>query len=624
MCGNMTPAVMQSGTGFAAIISVMSSSRNYKRLYEASLQQLARQESLIALLQQQASQLQTERASLRQLNQGLQTELAAQQQHIQQLEALAALHLDTIEKQAGKLHTQKELIDQQQQQLTDQQIRLDKQQKDLSALSQLRYELRELKRRVYGIKSEKRHLHETALPMGGQLSMELETDDYASCKISSRRQIAAHQRIIKTAEPRKAGGRHELPEGLTEEVTILDVDEKPDGARLVGYDEQRQLACDPMRWYIKVIRRPVYLVAQDRDRLHYKNLSAPLPAHPIKKCKMDVSVLVLLSTEKFLYHMPVWRQQARLRRYGIDLPYSSLCSLINRTCAALEPLWHLLLKEIKNSRLIHLDETRYRVLDNEKKKGKKSHIGWMWASLNPVQKIVCFSYEQGRGKADIQAVLDGYRGYLMTDAYGAYTRYGRQQGVVHQYCLAHARRRFITALDHDQPRAAYALDQFLAPLYTIERQCKALQLDYDGITAKRQVEALPLLEAFHCWLNETLVQVTPRTPIYNAIHYTLKHFKGLAAYCADGMLSIDNNELEGQIRSIALGRHNHLFAGSHRSAQLAAVMYSFMGTCKLQGIDPGKWLDDVLRRITCQPKDRLKELLPQFWTPLASVQTKTA
>lgn len=602
----------------------MSSSINYKRLYEACLQQLARQDRLIALLQQQASQLQAERASLRQLNLGLQAEIVDQQKHTQDLEALAVLHLDAIEKQAGKLLTQKELIDQQQQQITDQQTRLDKQQKDLSVLSQLRYELSALKRRVYGIKSEKRHLHETALPMGGQLSLELEVDDYASCQINSRRQIAAYQRVVKATAVKKAGGRHELPEGLTEEVTLLDVADKPEGARFVGYDEQRQLACDPMRWYIKVIRRPVYLVARDSDRLHYKNLSAPLPAHPIKKCKMDVSVLVLLSTEKFLYHMPVWRQQARLRRYGIDLPYSSLCSLVNRTCVALEPLWHLLLKEITNSRLIHLDETRYRVLDHEKKKGKKSHIGWMWASLNPVQKIVCFSYEQGRGKADIQAVLGGYSGYLMTDAYGAYTKYGRQQGVVHQYCLAHARRRFITALDHDQPRAAYALDRFLGPLYDIERQCRALKLDYDGITDKRQAESLPLLEAFRRWLNEMLVQVTPRTPIYNAIQYTLKHFKGLTAYCADGMLSIDNNELEAQIRSIALGRHNHLFAGSHRSAQLAAVMYSFMATCKLQGIDPGRWLDDVLRSITCQPEDRLKELLPQFWTPLALVQTKTA
>ena len=75
-------------------------------------------------------------------------------------------------------------------------------------------------------------------------------------------------------------------------------------------------------------------------------------AHPIPKCEMDISVLVLLGIEKFLYHMPVWRQQKRLRYHGINLPYSTLCSLVNRTSQVLEPLWHLLLKEIKNSGLL--------------------------------------------------------------------------------------------------------------------------------------------------------------------------------------------------------------------------------------------------------------------------------
>src|ERR1700677_3909041 len=90
----------------------------------------------------------------------------------------------------------------------------------------------------------------------------------------------------------------------------------------------------------------------------------------------------------------------------------------------------------------------------------------------------------------------------------------------------------------------------------------------------------------------------------------------LVRYTEDGMLPIDNNQLEGQIRAIALGRHNHLFAGSHRGGELAAIIYSFIATCKLQNIDPAKWLDDVLRRIPQQPENKLTELLPQFWKPL--------
>jgi hypothetical protein len=339
---------------------------------------------------------------------------------------------------------------------------------------------------------------------------------------------------------------------------------------------------------------------------------------------MDISILVTLTVEKFLYHMPVWRQQQRLRRYGIDLPYSTLCSLVNRTCVALEPLWHLLLKEITSAGLINMDETRYRVLDNTKKQGKKCHIGWMWASMNPMQGIVCFTYQQGRGKKDIRSVLQGYKGYLMTDAYGAYTKYGKQPGVTHQHCLSHARRYFMYALDNDTARASYALDHFFAPLYAIEQECKLLQLDYDSITAKRQSESLPVLQALHDWLRETLPKTIARTPIHKAITYALKNYTELVRYTADGMLPIDNNQLEGQIRAVALGRQSHLFAGSHRGAELAAIIYSFMATCKLQKIDPAGWLDDVLRRIAGQPEDKWIELLPQFWKPMPQKNAQSA
>lgn len=332
----------------------------------------------------------------------------------------------------------------------------------------------------------------------------------------------------------------------------------------------------------------------------------------------------MLTIEKFLYHMPVWRQQQCLRRYGIDLSYSTLCSLINRTAQVLEPLWSLLLKEITTSGLVNMDETRYRVLDNSKKQGKKCHIGWMWALMNPMQGIVCFMYQPGRGDKDIGAVLQGYKGFLMTDAYSVYTKYGKQPSVTHQHCLSHARRYFVYALGNDEPRAAQALDHFFGPLYDIEQQCKSLQLDYDGITDKRQAESLPVLQALLAWLESALPQTIARTPIHKAISYTLKNYDALVRYTTDGMLPIDNNLLEGQIRAIALGRHNHLFAGSHRGGELAAIMYRFMATCKVQQIDPSKWLDDVLRRITEQPQDKLIELLPQFWKPLLQANVRSA
>ena len=596
----------------------MANAKNYKALFNGCTKQLNQKDALIVLLQQQVMQLSGERQQQFHVT-------AEQQEQLKDQQIMLAQQQQTIAGQAEKLSLQQTVIQEQNDLINSQQQQLNKNKRDLLRLENLRYEMATLKKWVYGIRSEKRYQPAVAAKpaSGDQLLLAMEVDSWGVCSINDRRKVPEHMRIIKTTTPKQAGGRHDFPPGLEEELTVLDVNDKPANARCVGHVDQKQLACDPMRWYIKVTRRLIYLAPADEDKLNYKQLIAPLPPHPIDKCKMDISILVMLTIEKFLYHMPVWRQQQRLRHYGIDLPYSTLCSLVNRTCATLEPLWHLLLKEIKDSRLIHVDETRYRVLDNTKKKGKKSHIGWMWAAMNPMQRIVCFLYQKGRAKKDISSVLHGYKGYLMTDGYGAYTKYGKQPGVTHQHCLSHTRRYFMYALENDKARTSYALDHFVRPLYDIEAECKMLDLDFDGITEKRQAESLPILKAFRQWLMATLPLLIPKTPIYKAVNYALNNYNGITQYVDDGILCIDNNQLEGQIRAIALGRNAHLFAGSHRGGELAAIIYSFMATCKLHKIDPAKWLDDVLHRIPVQPEEKLIELLPQFWTPLVHNQSKT-
>jgi hypothetical protein len=598
---------------------------NYKKLYQDSVKQMADRDALITLLQQQRVQMATDRERLLTVIVEQQEQLSGQQALLNQQQEDNMLQQQTILRQVERIMQQQQFMAEQDELVANQQKQLDKNKKDLERLARLQYEHAMLRKFIYGIKSEKRHgsMDQAKPEPGQQLTLPIEVDAWGICHIHDRRRIPGHLRLIKSTTPKKPGGRHDFPAGLPEEIVLLDAPDKPLHARSIGHIDQRQLACAPLRWYIKVTRRLVYLVASE-DKLYHKQLIAPLPPHPIPKCKVDVSVLVMLLIDKFLYHLPVWRQQQRFRQYGIDLPYSTLCYLINRTCEVLEPLWHLLLKEIMVSGLMHMDETRYRVLDNTKKRGKKSHIGWMWGALNPVQHLVCFMYQKGRGKKDIRSVLQGYKGTLLTDAYSAYTKYGRQPGVSHQHCLSHARRYFVYALPQDAARASYAMDNFFGPLYAIEEECKLLQLDFDGITDKRQAEALPLLKAFRQWLEAELPRTILRTPIHQAIAYTLNHYEKLIKYTSDGMLPIDNNPLEGQIRAIALGRHNHLFAGSHRGGELAAVAYSFMATCKLQKIDPAKWLEDVLRRITEHPKDKLIELLPQFWKPASAQKAQSA
>lgn len=127
-------------------------------------------------------------------------------------------------------------------------------------------------------------------------------------------------------------------------------------------------------------------------------------------------------------------------------------------------------------------------------------------------------------------------------------------------------------------------------MYKIEEQCRDAGLSHDQTGEKRQQEAIPVLNRFYNWLQEELPKGIARTPIHKAILYTLTRFKELRAYTTDGMLQIDNNLMEQQLRDIVVGRKNFLFAGSHCCGERAAIIYSLLGTCKLQGIDPSKSL----------------------------------
>lgn len=235
--------------------------------------------------------------------------------------------------------------------------------------------------------------------------------------------------------------------------------------------------------------------------------------------------------------------------------------------------------------------------------------------INPVQNFACFKYAQGRGHKDIDPILEDFKGILHTDALGTYTKYGNNPDVEHGLCFTHGRRRMVEAGLNDFPRAKKALRQFINPLYAIERKCKKKKMGLDQIAAYRQKYAIPILEAFHKWLLQEQKKVIPRSAIATAIGYFLNNWEGLSRYASDSLMQIDNNVLERQIRTVAVTRKGFMFAGSHQAAQNAAIIYTFIASCKLQNIDPEVWLTDILLRLPKQPKDKLADLLPQNWTP---------
>ncbi len=178
--------------------------------------------------------------------------------------------------------------------------------------------------------------------------------------------------------------------------------------------------------------------------------------------------------------------------------------------------------------------------------------------------------------------------------------------------MVHARRMFSDALKNDKKRAEHALSLF-KKIYDIERQAREENLSFEERKTLRIEKAVPLLDELKEWMTTEIVKVLPKSAIAMAMAYNLKLWHRLIRYVDDGKYLPDNNLIENSIRPVALGRKNYMFAGSHEGAQRSAMIYSFMGTCKQHGVEPFRWLEDVLNRISECKMSQLDELLPQNW-----------
>ncbi len=231
---------------------------------------------------------------------------------------------------------------------------------------------------------------------------------------------------------------------------------------------------------------------------------------------------------------------------------------------------------------------------------------------SPTKRLVMFDYREGRGREGPQECLKDFKGYLQTDGYAVYEDFGNTPGVTLLGCMAHARRKFDEAKDNDLARAEYVLTQ-MQKLYAIERHVKSDALSALEIVELRQAQSVPILVQLKEWMLENYKVVLPQSTIGKALHYSLQRWNKLMVYTTDGRLEIDNNLVENAIRPVAIGRKNYLFAGSHNGARRAAMLYSLLGTCKLNDVNPFEWLRDVLSKIQDYKITNLHELLPAHW-----------
>ncbi|MCC6599223.1 MAG: IS66 family transposase [Crocinitomicaceae bacterium] len=396
-------------------------------------------------------------------------------------------------------------------------------------------------------------------------------------------------------------GRLPIPDHLEREEIKVKTLENTDGLVKIGEEITEQLEYKPGKLYVKRYIREKFAKPNGEGVL-----IAPLPNFIIQRGMAGSGLLAWIIIQKYVDHLPLYRQIEQFKRFGMPVPSSTMSDWVAMSLKELTPLYEVFKREILGSNYLQADETPIKVLD-EKKKGE-SHRGFYWVYRDPQSGLVLFDYRESRSREGPTEILKDFKGYLQSDGYSAYENFDKGK-ITLIHCMAHARRYFQQALDNDRKRAEHALKE-IQELYLIERFARENHLSHVERFDIRQEGSMPILKNLHSWLKENYMQVTPQSAIGKAISYSLSRWDKLMIYASDGRLEIDNNLIENSIRPIAIGRKNYLFAGSHDAARRAAMIYSLLGTCKLKGVEPFAWLKNVFEVLPDWKANQLAELLP--------------
>lgn len=468
-------------------------------------------------------------------------------------------------------------------------------------IAKVKHQLAQLKRMIFGSKSERFISEEDSSQLKldfGETIEEKPAEERPTEEVTyKRKKKSKGKRPVRVA----------LPPHLPREEHILEPTNKKAGDQKIGESVTEILEYQEAKLYVKSYHRPKY-VAPGKDGVKI----ADLPTMPIPRGNAGPGLLSHLTISKFIDHLPFYRQRQILKRHGLDIAESTINDWFTAICQLLEPLYDRLHLSVLGTDYLMADETPISVLTGAKP--GSTHKGYHWVYYSPLNKLVYFDYRKGRGRDGPAEILKNYKGALQTDGYIAYDSFGQKQGITMLACMAHARRKFEHALGNDPERAGYVLKQ-IQRLYKIERTAREQEMSFAERKALRREESVPILDELYDYLKTQLREVLPKSDMGKAIAYTLNLWPRLQRYTEDGRYEIDNNLVENSIRPVALGRKNYLFAGSHEGAHRAAMIYSFVGSCKMSNIDPSQWLKDVLSRIPDHKANKLDELLPPNWQP---------
>jgi len=471
----------------------------------------------------------------------------------------------------------------------------------LEQIEHLKLVVEKLRRLLFGSRSEKlsRQLD--------QLELQLEEMESSHAALAPALAREAHSDSTAAKPARKP-----LPEHLPRQIVTHEPEQNccPEcggGLRLFGEDVSEQLEYVPESF--RVIRhvRPKFSCHQCETVVE-----APAPSRPIARGLAGPGLLAHVLVSKYADHCPLYRQAEIYARQGVELDRSTLAGWVGAASELLAPLVDAVRHHVLAATKLHADDTPVPVLAPGNGKTKTGRLWTYVRDDRPAGETtapaVWFAYSPDRkGEHPRQHLMD-FTGTLQADAYSGFHHLYDTGRIREAACWAHARRKFhdIHAA-HPSPTTTAALER-IGVLYGIEAEIRGKPAEERRTV--RQARAAPLLEELRAWMEKMLRSLSPKSETAEAIRYALSRWRALTRYVDDGRIEIDNSAAERALRAVALGRKNYLFCGSDGGGESAAAIYTLLGTARLNGVDPERWLREVLSRIADHPLSRIEELLP--------------
>lgn len=476
---------------------------------------------------------------------------------------------------------------------------------------QQRY-ITQLLERIYGKKSER--FDPDQMRFDG---MEIEAMDQMAGKeeeAASEVEPSAMAAESKPVRKNRGYNRLPVPEHLERKEIVRDLppeDKKckecGDELPFIGEDVTERLDCTPMTLFVnKYVTKKYGECKCGKGDCGVK--TAVVEHALIEKCSVEPGVIATALVQKFFDHLPFYRQEYIFQRYGVDISRKTMWDWEFNVSEGLLPLYGLLKKKAFSTGVALSDDTPVKMV--LEKGGTQEARIWVCLGGKDFEHCV-YEFTMNRSQDGPKEFFKDYGGTLVSDAYGGYEPlFEENKNIMPSGCWSHTRRYFHKALPYT-PQAAAEMITLIRGLYKVESQ--AVDFSPADRLALRQEESVPQMKVIKEWLDGHKNAWLPKSPMGEAQTYITNQWNRLQVYLSNGRVPIDNNAAERAIRPWAIGRKNWLFFFSERGGQAAAIIMSFLQTCRLQGIEPWQYLKDIISRIASHPNSKLYELLPHVW-----------